>query len=723
MVELQTIKNNLKKSEDYLTRGRLKNAIKIQKHLAIEAETNFLIEKINFQLESYNYLLQYFQKGVQDPKRKDLFEDIRLNLFTVNDLLWREIARNYQPYRRYIDYYNDLKLEFDLNKIAQKKQQYFPELNMDFGPMSETVLEDFFVNIWLYPDLTQEDYESFKSFLQSDAFWVQKALAISALTLSLLYFFCPRKIMLLFDALMMKQEQVWERAFIGLILVLSIYDHRLKFYPEVASRVKTLPEIEGFDSVFKTIIIQLLRSGVETQILQERFEKELLPEMERLTPKLSEKLDLDSLMSDDIFDEENPDWAKLMPEEEEFFNKMSEFSMLQLEGADVLHSAFSKMKNFPFFMRLSNWFMPFYSGNQSIISMLEEIGMQEEEARTFVDVLSQAKYMCNSDKYSFCYQMEFLPELQRKTTIELFKMEANATKEVMETEALSDPMGNSRQVIIQYVQDLYRFFKLYPYRDQIPDVFGDNLLFHKKEFFGWIASKPLYHEIGDFYFGRKLYAQALDVYTVIEDYDKDPQLLEKIGFIYQKKKDYQTALEYYKKAELFEPNKKWLMKKIAFCSMKSGHFEQALFYYNTLLEQDPEDTKIIINIANCYLNMEDYEQALQYYYKVDYYSPDNPKVLRPIGWINFRHKNLDKAQKYYDKVIETSPRPVDFVIAGHIYWIKGERDRAIGLYKQGYAQYENKDQFEKIFFEDTDILLSYGLTSFDIDLIFESIID
>ncbi len=722
-MDLQEIKSSLHKSENYLIKGRLKNAIRIQKHLAVEVNTNFLLEKINFQLESYNYLLEYFQKGVDDPKRRELFEDIRLNLFAVNDLTWREIARNYQPYRRYIDFYNDLSLEFDFQRIIEKKKQYFPELDIDYDPLSQAVLEDFFVNIWLYPDLTQDDYQKFKDFLESDAHWVHKSLAISALTLSLLYFFCPRKIMLLFDAILVKQEQVWERAFVGLILVLSLYDRRIVFYPEIASRVKTLPEIEGFGNIFRTIIIQLLRSGVETQILQERFEKEILPEMERLSPRLSEKLDLDSLMSEDMFDEENPDWAKLIPEEEDFFNKMSEFSMLQMEGADVLHSAFSKMKNFPFFMKISNWFLPFYAGNKDVINMLEDIGMDGEEAQTFVQVLSHAKYMCNSDKYSFCYQMEFLPEFQRKTTVELFKMEANAAKDVMDTEQMSDPMGNSRQIIIQYVQDLYRFFKLYPYRGEIPDAFGENLQFHKRQFFTWLSDRPLYLEIGDFYFGRKLYAQALDVYTTIEDYENDPQLLEKIGFIHQKKKDYAQALTFYKKAELFEANKKWLIKKIAFCSMKTGDFDQALFYYNTLLDQDPGDQKIILNIANCYLNKGDYDQALQYYYKVDYYSPDNPKVLRPIAWINFRQKNLGKAKKYYDRIIETSPRPADFVLAGHVYWLLGQREQAIKLYRQGYSQYEHKDQFEKIFFEDSEILLSSGLTGFEVDLIFESVVE
>ena len=722
-MDLLETKNSLNRSQQYLLLGRLKNAIMIQKRLAIEVNADFLIEKINFQLESYNYLLEYFQKGVDDPRRKELFEDIRSSLLTVNDLLWQEVVKKYDPYRTYSESFADADLEFDLAKLSQQRHEQFSEFFETPNNLDDSVLEEFFVRVWLHSDLSQEEYVQFQKFLGSDAHWVQKALAISALTLSLFYFFSPRKVFLLLDAISMRQENVWERAFVGLIVILTFFDERLAFYPDLDSRIKTLPEIDGFDTIFKFVIIQLLRSGVETQILQERFEKEILPEMERISPKLADKLDLDSLMSDDSFDEENPDWTELMPDEEEFFNKMSEFSMLQMEGADVLHSAFAKMKNFPFFYKISNWFMPFYADNENIINVFVDSGMDREAAQTFVDVLSKARYMCNSDKYSFCYQMQFLPAFQRKTTIELFKMEAKQANDVMETEEMSDPLGNSRQIIIQYIQDLYRFFKVYPFRGELPDIFGDNLQFHKKQFFKSLSDSYLYFEIGDFYFSRKLYAQALDIYLSIPGYDKDPQLLEKIGFINQKKKDYAAALEFYKKAELFEPDKKWLIKKIAFCSMKIAQYDQALFYYNSLLEQAPDDQKIILNIATCYLNKEDYDQALKFYYKVDYYSPDNPKVLRPIGWINFRLKNLDKAKKYYDKVLDTKPRAADFVVAGHIYWLMGQREKAINYYKQGYSQYADKDRFESIFFEDKAVLMAYGLSEFDIDLLFESAVD
>ena len=44
-------------------------------------------------------------------------------------------------------------------------------------------------------------------------------------------------------------------------------------------------------------------------------------------------------------------------------------------------------------------------------------------------------------------------------------------KEILKDEELINPINKSRKVIRQYIQDLYRFFKLYPERKAFKDVF------------------------------------------------------------------------------------------------------------------------------------------------------------------------------------------------------------------------------------------------------------
>ncbi len=694
----------IKQAEDLILRNRLKQALNLQEQVALLNKNDFLKDKINLIRESYNYLLHFFTQGTQDPQRQQIFNELKLNALHLNDQLHRYLLLEEAPFNYYQYILQDLQLNFDIKTPDTDSLEYF------------------FASIWLYPSLTEQDYQSFKEFFASDVHWVIKAMAVSALTLSLITFFDEKKIILLFDLVHAEEYQIWERALVGLMIVLYLYDNRLELYPDIINRIKVLPEINAATEKLKSVLIQIIRSAKETAILQEKFEKEIMPEMVRLAPELEEKLNLEELMSEDMLDEdENPDWEKIFKGEEEFFEKMSEFSMLQLEGADIMHSAFSKMKFFDFFRSLPNWFMPFFPGNQQIIGYLEQTGFEPGEAEMFVDVLADSHYICNSDKYSFALQMKYLPQEQAKNAIEIFKFEANSVKEVRETEVLTDILGPSRFVIIQYVQDLYRFFKLYPALNVIPQIFDLPLDFHNKKFFRYLGDAKLLRELGEFYFAKKFYDEAIEIFTQIAEQNKDGEIYEKLGFAYQKRKDYRRALEYYMQAKLYETHpKKWLTQKIAYTSMKTGNYKQAIEYYESLLTDDPENQKLLINIGNCYLHLGDYDKALQYYFKVEYYSPGNPKVLRPIGWIAFRQGDLEKAKKFYNKVLETKPKPIDFITAGHIYFASGQIGDALELYKKAKATYEKLSDYEKDFFQDAEILEKYNLDKVSINLMFEA---
>lgn len=82
---------------------------------------------------------------------------------------------------------------------------------------------------------------------------------------------------------------------------------------------------------------------------------EIIPEMLKLSPKLSKKINLNELTPEDLTGNEmNPEWESFFSDST-LGKKMVEFGELQQEGADVMHSTFVHLKNFPFFHELSNW--------------------------------------------------------------------------------------------------------------------------------------------------------------------------------------------------------------------------------------------------------------------------------------------------------------------------------------------------------------------------------
>ncbi len=696
-------------SEDYILRNRLKQALQLQDKVALLIEEEYLKDKIKLQSESYNYLLYYFQQGTEDAQRKQVFEELRLNLLGINDQLrWMTYEHEkYDPFDMYFENFWTAKIEF-------------PDTHRDIKKIQE-----FFLNLWLYPELSDEDYQKLSDFFKSDAHWVIKAMAVSAITLTLLSRFDQKRIILLFDLIHGQQYQIWERAFIGLMFVLYLYDNRLHLYPEIINRLKVLPEIDGYFEKIKAVIIQIIRAAKETEVIQERFEREIASEINKIRPEIEKKLsNIEELLAEDMQDdEENPDWEKIFKAEEDFFKKISEFSMLQLEGADIMHSAFSKMKFFDFFWELPNWFLPFYEDNEHIIEFLTYNLLDEKEARQFLSTLGKMPFMCNSDKYSFVFQLSLWPKEQVKTVITALKIDSQNTEEAVATEVLSDVLGKSRFVIIQYVQDLYRFFKVFSSLGALPRIFDLPLDFHNKKFFEIIGSNELMREIGEFYFAKKFYDEAIDVFMKLTEKQKDGELYEKIGFAYQKKKQYQKALDFYQKAQLYEQtSKRWLIRKLAFTNMKVGNYQKAIECYQQLLNDEPDNLKILINIANCYMRLGQYQQALQNYFKVEYYSPGNPKVLRPIGWIEFKLGELEKAKTFYQRLIETSPKPLDYITLGHIYFAAKDFSNAVQTYKKAKESYKELSDFEKDFFADEQLLEQYGLDWLSINLMYESVI-
>ncbi len=663
-------------------------------------------EKIQTLRDSYNFIIQYFKKNVPDPNRHKIVLDLKRNILSTLDQTERIIQSRFDPF---IIYSNPLQT---------------PKLPLN--PADTQDYEQFFVDLWLYPELSDEDYNALYQFFKSDASDIIKALAISAIFLSLTTFFDEKRILLLIRLTIDQQKNLWERALVSLILILYLYDQRLDLYPAILEGLKSLKKIKSFDQKLHAAVLQIIRNAKETELLDKQLQEEILPNIDKLKPtidNLEKKIDLNKLMTDD-FDEENPDWDKLAQElnisDENLLKKMGEFSMLQMEGADVMHSAFAFTKFSPFFSKISNWFIPFYPENQYVKDLLiQEADFSEKEASKLLYSLDKNPFICDSDKYSLITQIPFFPKVQRVTITKLLNLESSSLEDVYKTDKLSDPLGESRFKIIQYVQDLYRFFKLFSGLGVIPDLFDKPLDLYNKKFFSILANDDILKLIGNFFIARKIYDQAIELYSSLAKRLNEAQIYEKLGFAYQKLKDYQNALKFYKKAELFGLSP-WLTKKLAFTYMKTENYKQAIFYYKKVLEQDPDNTKILINIGNCYLKLNDLENAKKIFLQIEFTSPDNIKALRALAHIHFLNKDLDKTIEYYSKISKKKPKQSDLITLAHAFFIKNDFKHALKTYKQ--AKDMAPDDFENQFFADSQTLFDlYNINPIDLALMYDSI--
>lgn len=699
-----------------ITGQKLHNAFKIIKELLTQAdktECNNLFEKY---LQTYSFLLEYSAKGVADPQRPEIFRKLQTDLLDLLERVKNEIlikvSQNKLYAQKRIIQPNILKYNRSvhslLNELISIKESESPERKETLNKLFEFLM---FCNTF-----TTEDKELLRKYSKSNKLKAhEKSVIISAITVSLLHWFNPKKVHSLFDFYQNSEQLARNRALVGIVLVFFRYSERIKLYTKINERAKLMLENEELKSHIETILVQLTKSK-ETKEISEKLIDDIIPEVAKFKPKIADKLDLDKILSDKLIEDANPDWEEIFDEAPDLLNKMQQYSEMQLDGTDVFMSAFSKLKNFPFFSKPINWFMPFYKENSEILS--SPLAPQDELSQSAGEGLEHSMFMCNSDKYSFYYNLNMAPPAQKKMIVELFKAEISQLKDIDKEDKLLNKGNDNKYIFTRYIQDLYRFFNLHPWREDFYNIFAGKLDVYNNPI---VRSLDNYNDIlltlGELNFSKKYFNDACDIFLQADVKKGNTQkIYEKIAFSFQKQKDYKNALKYYQYAEFLEEDSVWLQKKIAFCHRKLGDFDKAITYYRKAEEKEPENLHIQANIARSYLFSENYQEAFKHYQKVEYFDSDNIKVMRPLAWCAFALSKFDTADRYYKKLMDIESNSYDYVNYAHLLLVKNDREKAIEFYKKGLKDL-GEEEFTEVIEEDRAILINHKIDNMEIDLL------
>lgn len=687
--------------------------------------------------QTYHYMLQYTVEGINDPERQKVYRKLIVSAYeladTVNETIRLKQSSSIQ-YEKKRAFQNQFITDFKSFQASLDEFYQHRELKMliesEKNSTTETLIEadnhrkllfKLFYHVWFRDRLNSEEIKFLRQFFVNPSIQeAYKSLIVSALTLSLQRFFDEEKFILLFDAYENQEVSINQRALVGLFITLFQYDSRMPYFPEITGRLKIWNENPEFKQNLENILIQLIRSK-ETEKLQQRIRDELLPEMIKISPNLKDKIKLDSLMEKGFSDDKNPDWAEIFSDSPGFVNKMEEFSEMQMEGADVFMGSFSMLKSFPFFNELANWFVPFFTENPEITGSIDLSSMVN---RNFLATIGSAAVLCNSDKYSFCLSIQQLPKESLELMAEGLKTEMNQFREIEKDAELTAPSRNAGHVSNQYIQDLYRFYKLHPRRNNFDDIFSWPFDFHNKFSLGNILKEDekILRNVSEYYFSKNYLHEAADIFEYLLSVEKSGELFQKLAFCYQKLGDYEKALKGYLQADLYDQNRLWNLKKIALCFRNLKQPDKALEYYKAAEKLNPDDLNNQLNVGHCLLELDQFDEALKCYFKVEYLDPGNRKVWRPIGWCSFLTGKKQQAEKYFGKLLEEEPGKHDLMNMGHVQWSLGNRKAALDYYKQSISKTGfSEAEFMVVFEEDLPQLLLHGIEKDDVPIMLDQL--
>ena len=698
-----------------LDNKELKNAFDALLSLIAGTKEYLFTDKVTELHNTYKYMLRYRTEGIKDPMQQRIYNNILISAYELSDDIKNKIQTREAP----AYYYSRKRVADHTPPASYKELSDILQLSEGANEVRfDEALAALFQKVWISDRLSPEDSSSLQSLVRDEGItYITVCQIVSALTLSLQFLFDEKKLMLLFDAANQTNDEIRIRAIIGILLTLYVYRKRISLYPKIQERLDELAEEPGFVPLLRTIILKFILSR-ETEKISRKLQNEILPEMMKLTPKLNKKLNLQDPAADPFNTEMNPEWQNEM-KNSGLEDKLKEFTELQMEGADVMHSSFIHLKSYPFFSEIGNWFLPFMSGHSAITGNK----LFNEKDTILLETLTGSSFICNSDKYSIYFSMMSIPSDQRAMIANQLSGEA-AEFMKQKKEELDSRLKKEETIIGQYIQDLYRFYKIHPHHLSFDDIFSFPLDFHNLPVIKpYISDTESLRILAEYYLRKEYYDDALVLYNRLsENMPTDAVLFQKIGYCLEMTQSYVTALEAYLHADLLDGNSKWTLRHIGKIYRSLSQADKALPFYKRLESMDPENLSVQINIGHCYLELKDYSEALKYFFKADYLNGKSSKAWRPIAWCSFVTGKYEQAQNYYRKILDNNPTDQDFLNAGHTEWVLKNVKEAIRLYVQAvHCDNGNFHKFNEQFRQDIPELLSAGIEDQDIPLILDQI--
>ena len=731
---IQEIENTHRQVSQCINNGEINDAFALITQAANElgrANLNDEIERLRI---SYTFMLNYLEQGIMDPQRDKILTGICQSLYMLNDQCYigmMESVSHELFYARRRDLGN-----ISLVSIVEEYQHALKELSLaQSNPieqddnhailsrlkLAEELETKLFNRVWSTFPISSEDAESLKLCINGDILPVHtRCLLIAALLLGLMKFYDESKLLILLEAYSLSDDiQVQIRALTCAMLAMLAHHKRTRSSKAIQTRLSTMRDSSDFEEDVWSIQVQLARSR-NTENVKQRVRNDLIPNIMKMRPDIIDKLkDKDSQIIDLSDIEANPDWQEWL-DQSGITRRIEEFNAMQIEGSDVFIATFSHLKTFPFFKTLSNWFLPFYPAHSTV---LENLGANK---LALAEVIHHAPYLCNSDKYSFCLSLGALPESQRTMMSSQLEEQNAALREANQAE-LPDDRKQRVSIVNAFVQDLYRFFKLFSRRREFIAVM-DNPGLDMTDCIPLTQTTRDAHVLellGTLYFKNAFYEDAIKCFTRLEGMDDaaDDHIYQKIGFAYQNAGNAEKALAYYKRFELMHEEDVWNIRHIASCYRSMGNLDKALDYYYRAESLSPNNISLVLTIGHVLLEQNRTSEALQQYFKADLMDNAKHRAWRPIAWCSFLLSDYDRALDYYDRIArDDTPTAQDLLNQGHVLLCQGHTQKAIETYRNSLKLMDGDTaKFRDAFKGDSMELRLHGISAVDRALIPDSV--
>lgn len=697
--------------------GRLEDAFdRLDEVAALVRVPWAMREKLRGARENYRFMSDFAMTGGQDDSRADRYAALCAEALALGDLMLREAKSIDTPSL----YYSVLR--FERTRPDETPgiliERYLAALAAGADAVAlESIEGRLFNRVWTTHPLGDADVEVLSRYVVSSDSPLPdhlRRLLVSALMLGATEWADLRRTRLLLDVYQSNHDAPIAIEALTAAVMVALATPRgtadLGVWADTPGDSRRRKDLE--------MVVKQTVCAFDTERISRKMTDEVLPELMKLKPEIDRrisdltrdaegKVDLASI-------EENPEWDKLM-NRSGLADKLREMNDLQLEGSDVMMSTFASLKSFPFFNDPGNWFLPFHRGQ----SVVRKAG--DKAVAKLSRLVQSMPVLCDSDKYSLMLLTGHMGGTGFTNMMQALEEQAEAMNEDVKSD-LDEQLKKSANVARRYVQNAYRFFRLFRRKNEFRDPFinAGRLLEIEGLKTLFAGGSELTATTAEFLFGRGHYANALPLLKAVADSGiPTAEIYQKIGYAMQRGGDLPGALEMYQNSDLLRGDSLWTLKRIGSILRTLGRSSEAVGYLRRAYELDSENVSLMMSLAGALLESGHPKEALNLYYKADYLKPGE-RTMRLIAWCLFMTGEYERSRDSYAALgrMPGGFSPSDLMNLGHLDIIFNCYGEAAEHYASAIADYNfDTERFESELASDRKILEARGIDPVTIDLI------
>ena len=665
-------------------------------------------------LESeYRLMADCFLRDMCDPKAADIYAGMLKRTYRLyNTVRLASVmrkrrtlvqAQNIATSRRIRQESVLAELESFVQDVAMSSLQMDGGQNQTLDRLYAThqcYMEGLFNSLLVSGQWTEETAGSYRSLLLSPIVdHTDAQLIVSALTMALLVVFDVEKWLTLVAVYEQSEDlALRQRAIVGWALTMPDEAlHRLSSTEQVR---RELMEVQ----------VQLLYCE-RTETDSREIQTNIIPTFVKNSRLKNWRMESDSCEDSSLYEIlGNEDAHSNMAEIEDKMNRMME---MQRKGSDIYFGGFSHMKRFAFFSEISNWFTPFYAEHPDVANALKG-----DNAAAIKNMVSRGPF-CDSDKYSFVFAIASIFDRLPADAQEMLKGGSASFPDSVAAE-----IGSPAYVRRMYLQDLYRFFRLFPNSKDFRNPFGktaDGASLGYLFIMNQLLARHMSHEaveVGRLLFKWRQYDAVVALAeSVVKSGAESADLSLLLGNAYLKTGSYDASYKLFSRVVAKNERLEQAMAGLAEASFMLRRYDDVVGICNRLEAAGSIAKRLTIYMSLALINSGDVREGMNRLYRLDYEDGSDRNVKRAIAWGHLMNHKPDEALRIYDALVaDGSDVADDLLNCGYAKWLlhrNGEARQLFGRYKAAMESNGNSGCLASAFAADKDLLDRYGVGDFE----------